>query len=342
MGVTIEQHLHNSQRIWVHVSTKGVTRIGRTFPGQMSPNPAAAIVRLSPQQFRKLTGVPMPAISEVDSWQQIFCDLNQLDSEIISKCVSPPLPIPRTTMRKLFEKCRANTSLDEQVHWADQLTAGELASAFIKSIDEFKGYRNTEPFYPSTRRILPVLSTNQPIRSSRDLAIVLNAQGPAKVVNDPCLNIRYVDYEVVPARTTGGAKYDDGKEGRTWVRLDLLLLADNPVIAEVKLRSDKNPFYALVQALTCAAELATPAQRDRLQRRRYPQLLTKAPFEIYTIVYEPNRNGEDWRRLLLRAEEMCRELISMPIIRKYIDRFAILELLEPNNGIVSFKRVFKT
>ncbi len=244
-------------------------------------------------------------------------------------------------MRRLYEECQAQSSLKKQLDWAATVSAEKLAEAFRESVDQFAGYCNAEPFYPASRGELSKPVPDATIRRCRDLAAYLRMQGVAFVVNDPSLKLRYLDYEVVPARTTGGASYNDGKRSTTWVRLDLLLHADGPVIAEVKLRSDKNPFYALLQALTCAVELATPSQRIRLQSR-YSQINPASPLEIYTVIYRPSVNGEDWHRLLLRSEEMSRKLISLPSIRRYIGRFAILELLEPKSGIISFKRVFKT
>jgi hypothetical protein len=343
MGVTIEQHAHNGRLTWVHVSTLRATRRSRTFPGSITVDPTKARVRLSRQQVRELTGIKPPPITDEQRWQEIFRQLEQIDPAIIAQCVAPPPPIPRTRIRSLFQECRTCTSLKEQARWAQQLTPTALASVFTESVEEFKPYRNTEPFYPASRKPLPVPSANQAIRTSRDLAILLNVQGTAEVVNDPCLNFRYVDCEIVPARTTGGTYADLGK-GTTWVRLDQLLVAEHPVIAEVKLRNDKNPFYALIQALTAAAELATRAQHQRLQRH-YSQHFANtndAGVDIYIITYRSYSNGPIWDVLRVQTQNMCRALSLMPAVRQYIGRFAILELHEPANGIVSFERVFKT
>ena len=49
-----------------------------------------------------------------------------------------------------------------------------------------------------------------------------------------------------------------------------------PIIAEVKVGNDMNPFYALIQTLMYAAELATFNQATRLQQHydqvRFPEL----------------------------------------------------------------------
>jgi hypothetical protein len=342
MGVTIEQHAHNGRLTWVHVSTLRATRRGRTFPGSIIVDPTKARIRLSRQQVRELTGIEPPPITDEQRWQEIFRQLEQIDPAIIAQCGAPLPPIPRTRIRSLFQECRTCTSLEEQARWAQQLKPTALANVFTESVEEFKPYRNTEPFYPASRRSLPVPSTNQAIRTSRDLAILLNAQGTAEVINDPCLNFRYVDYEIVPARTTRGT-YADGGNGTEWVRLDQLLVTEHPVIAEVKLRRDKNPFYALIQALTAAAELATPAQHQRLQRHYPKQFATTngAEVDIYIITYRSHENGRTWDELYVQTQNMCSELSSMPTVRKYISRFAILKVHGPVEGIVKFERVFK-
>jgi hypothetical protein len=341
LSVTIEQHLLNGQATWVHVSTRGVTRIGRTFPGRINVDPEAAARRLLPRQIRALTGIRPPPITEEDAWREIFRVLDQIDPATIAQLTTPPSAIPRTAMRSLFQECRTHTSLDSQARWARQLTPTALASAFTTSVDQFRSYRNVEPFYPATRPALPVPSPGQRILDNRDLAILLNAQKTAVVVNDPSLNFRYVDYEVVPARNTGRATYADGKKGTTWVRLDQLLVVERPAIAEVKLRNDKNPFYALVQVLTAAAELLTPAQRDRLGQH-YPQLgaISDPTVDIYVITYRSHENGPTWHQLRDQTEDMCRALSAIRAVRQHIARFALLELQDPMNGVVSFQSLF--
>jgi hypothetical protein len=343
LGITIEQITRNGRPIWVHVSTRGTTRIARTFPGTITFEPAEASIRLSPQQVHRLTDSLLPPITQPARWQQIFRRLSQFGPSDFAQVTAIAPVIPRTKMRKLFAECGKCTSLDAQLCWGKKLKPEELADALIKSIDQFTSYLNGEPFYPA-RKPLPAPSTIESIRSSRELAILLSAQETAEVINDPHLNFKYVDYEVVPARTTGNTVYDDGKRGTTWVRLDQLLVGKRPIIAEVKIRTDKNPFYALIQALTAAVELLTPAQQDRL-RRHYPQSFPNnddRTVDIYLIIYQWRRNGQAWQDLLAYAQETCHALSRIAKVQKYITTFAVLELLEPCKSTVTFKRLFST
>jgi hypothetical protein len=96
------------------------------------------------------------------------------------------------------------------------------------------------------------------------------------VVGDSLLDVpaadlafEYADRELLTQRTTSPARWEDGTPNRGGVRLDVLLanLDDRtPIAAEVKIARDMDPFFALVQALACAAHLGTPNQYERLRR----------------------------------------------------------------------------
>jgi hypothetical protein len=81
------------------------------------------------------------------------------------------------------------------------------------------------------------------------------------VIDNPELNFSFVDRELVPTRTTHERFFENGEPANCFRRLDWLLANAQdrlPIIAEVKVRNDKNPFSALVQLLMYAAELVTP------------------------------------------------------------------------------------
>ena len=84
----------------------------------------------------------------------------------------------------------------------------------------------------------------------------------------PDLAFEYVDRELLLQRTESPAKWENGAINRGGIRPDILL-ADletrTPIVAELKLRGDMDPFYALVQALAGAAHLATSAQYERMR-----------------------------------------------------------------------------
>ena len=158
----------------------------------------------------------------------------------------------------------------------------------------------------------------------------------------------FLDRELVATRTTGGATHEG-----TAVRLDLLLcnIADRtPIIAEVKRTSDvnplkqhykpatdKDPFSALVQALACAAQLATPAQYARLAlwgqtltcgKKDYPAeaniaACDPAVFDVYVVLH--NRpQGTHLSELGVEAERLAALLLAQPSVARHIRRIACL------------------
>jgi hypothetical protein len=162
-----------------------------------------------------------------------------------------------------------------------------LAADYAQSVEQFSTYENDERFYDQRveHEIAPL-----PIRRTIDLALRLRTAGGlapdpngsgsvgelpkgVRAVASEQLGFDYCDREIVAARTTGGASFDDGSSATRALRLDLLLVARHgrvPTVGEVKLKTDKDPFAALIQALACAAHLATQSQYARLTKT-YPE-----------------------------------------------------------------------
>jgi hypothetical protein len=96
-----------------------------------------------------------------------------------------------------------------------------------------------------------------------------------------------------------------------------LLLANRkdkfPIVGEVKVTTDKDPFFALVQSLMYAVELTTESQRGRLtsaygSRLSFPD---KGPFaDIYLILVSYPR--DDDRSELLRLTSQLAESLLAP------------------------------
>jgi hypothetical protein len=158
----------------------------------------------------------------------------------------------------------------------------------------------------------------------------------------------YLDRELVPTRTTGGATHEG-----TAICLDLLLrnAADRtPVVAEIKRTSDldlarpelkpatdKDPFAALVQALACTAQLATPPQYERLafwgravardgKDNPAPAVIPRVAvpsFDIYLVLH----NRPTGTHLTELGEETARLsglLLAQPAVARHVRRIACL------------------
>lgn len=83
-----------------------------------------------------------------------------------------------------------------------------MAKAFRRS----KDYGNPEPFYETTRKPLrTVQEIPVDIERTEHFAAVLKAQGCGRIEDGPNFGFRYVERELVPARTTSPAQYPNGE-----------------------------------------------------------------------------------------------------------------------------------
>ena len=184
-------------------------------------------------------------------------------------------PIPFTPMHKLYcevRKLGQKRRLELANDYIDDPAL--LDTLFRDSVEAYENrYSNVgEPFHPTDRQ-LQRLEPGSDIDRGYNLASILayprgqqwQIQG-AKAEH----TFRFVDYETAPLRTTGGATYEEtGKRGRGPVADLLLIAADgSPIVGEVKAatatRYDTDAVMALIQALTLAAALATPQQKQRI------------------------------------------------------------------------------
>jgi len=155
----------------------------------------------------------------------------------------------------------------------------------------------------------------------------------------------YCDREIVAARTTGGARFEDGASPRKALRLDLLLVARDgrlPVVGEVKLRTDKDPFSALVQAMACASHLATPGQHERL-RSVYPEAnfveSGQPRIDILLLLGKFPAKATYLPELLKATEGLSAQLLASSLVSASVRRIACLDVpldREPVSATVRF------
>ena len=181
----------------------------------------------------------------------------------------------------------------------------ELATESAASVAHFAPYSNLdEQFYPER----PERHYSEDFKNTNDVVLRLKEQKQVIPVDAPdraigrdagptvtavlasALASTYVDRELLVQRTTSPAKWEDGKRNLGGVRLDVLLadVADRtPIVAELKLPGDMDPFFALVQALACAAHLATPNQYERMRRRpgggQFPRLDGAPRLDVWVL-----------------------------------------------------------
>ena len=202
--------------------------------------------------------------------------------------------------------------LAEAEHFAAR--PDELASELSASVAHFTPYDNRpEAFFDKPRpdREAP----DGPIKATHHLASRLEKAGriapregerltaetPDSVVPVPAeqLAFDYVEREVTVTRTTL-AKWEHGPQGGSRFSLDLLLSAVDgraPIAAEVKIGTDKDTWYAFIQALASLACLATPHQYERLRKHlndkgHWPELAGRPPMlDLYVLFVDSPKTG---------------------------------------------------
>ena len=280
---------------------------------------------------------------------------NALDAQVI----------PATPIVELYDTLHAKgVSRKERLRRARAFVAdpASLAELFWQSVLALGDYLpNHEGFYTSRhhyavgeKKASSTTDLALRIRDCRGLAPQAAARagtpaatvpGVAAVTADQ-LACEYLDREIVATRTTGHASH-----GGTAVRLDLLLrnATDGvPVVAEIKRTADSNPtdphatpstdmdpFAALIQALACTAQLATPAQYARLSRwgraEQSDTIDLPAPadladlavplFDVYLVLH--NRpSGTYLHDLGLEASRLSERLLAHPKVARHVRRIA--------------------
>ncbi len=248
--------------------------------------------------------------------------------------MSPRTPIPRTPIQVYYKRVCA-MSYAQRLGLADDLLndPSPLAEVFASSVETFSTYENQEAFYSNPSRAPKRPEPPGEIVETHHVAWYLRQQETLTVADAPELTARYVDYEIAPTRTTDHAVFDDGGSWRTGMFVDLLLSNSRdstPIVGELKIRSDKDPFTALVQVLACAAHLATPQQYERLCRfapagqfsvRECPLL------DGYVLLYRfLEVQQAELEQLGAKADQLSARLLADPRVGDRLRRIACLDL----------------
>lgn len=261
--------------------------------------------------------------------------------------------IPITPIWRRYQSLR-KASQQERLAEAQRLVEhpDELAHEFAASVAHFASYSNLEdPFYPSGRtdhkyaveigrtndvvlrlaaqkRLAP---TDAPSRLTEH-----DAEAAVSAVPASLLACEYIDRELLVQRTNSPAEWEDGTRNVGGLRLDILL-ADvvdrTPIIGELKLPGDMDPFFALVQALACAAHLATFDQykrmRRHLERGRFHELSAAPRLDVWVLFLDSSTSqaekpprGRYMPDLQCAAEALAPRLLAQAGMYRFIRRIA--------------------
>ena len=279
-------------------------------------------------------------------------------------CMTDKRTVPTTPLLRRYQRLAKGREKDR---WAEarlfeQDPADYLetfASEFEQSVETFATYDNAdEGFYGKRKE--PDRIAAEDHSNTYDLVkelmqpgfvVTPNEDGNRTLVSSelladvPATDLRFrsIDRELVVHRTTHST-WDDGRQARGGVRIDLLMASGTPqlpAVGELKIGDDKDPFFALLQALTGAAHLATEPQYRRVvqtygEAERLTPPTVPPQLDAYVLHFRPVEADNDERHLCKRAAEAFREqVLTYEPVSRSVRRLAVLELAFDQEGKVS-------
>lgn len=247
--------------------------------------------------------------------------------------------IPETPLQTSYRELR-KSSFAKRLDLAKSHLAGSgrgLADEFKESIADATSFFGNhdfseQPLYPKARTQRGPLGLKNSVTLGRYLQRHRVKQWA--VVGDSSLDFYYLDRELVATRAPG-ARLEGGRSTRLGPRIDLLLAnaeTGRPILGEVKLTSsnspDKDPYYALIQALASAAYLLPRNQISRLALDSHdPEgRITDlgGGVELYLLIGHPPERSRYWHDLQEVTGDLARVLA--PRIEASVSRIAGLQL----------------
>lgn len=237
-------------------------------------------------------------------------------------------------MTRIDDIYREHSGLTKTKQAETQVSAADVVSGFRETVAELQAFPGAGRFHDGKRTALRALAERESsgkgstIDNTEDFQAWLGLPR-WRVTNDKRLDFHYVDRELIADRieTAGGPAYATGQK----VKLDALLVNANegdrtPIIGEIKVASDQNARYALLQALAAAALLMPESQRQRF-RAAYPEhFADDVPkrLDVYVLTHRPQMTGKPGL-LHTMALDLCEELRTQAELGQWIRRIAVLD-----------------
>jgi hypothetical protein len=230
---------------------------------------------------------------------------------------------------------------------AKEMEPEQLEHEFNESATRFGSFTaEGQGFYEADPRVRDVDKNQKSDARTYGWAMAM-IKAPVKVEGAPDLDFAYLDREIVPTRTRPAREFDS--EDGASLRIDLLLAdaaTGRPIIGELKIATDKDPYTGLVQALAAAAQMLSAGQRRRLTEHserpglreriaplRLAGIEDESLLDVYVLLADFPDFGRDRFEQMKRAEVLARELESRRLCRG-LGRIRILALSKDADGLV--------
>ena len=336
---------HGETTGWYHVVRKGESITVRPIdPATRGPDRVLTTdqfaatfdiqEQFSLEEIRKRTKLPVNTyrVGQVNAWAHAIEEIERQKTEPRKTLV------PVTKLRSLYD----------WLHTAPKIVHAAVAQGFAASPEamvkicslsqkQFASYQPPHLFEPHDRSEYKN-SENEELKRTRALAdrFEKRAKSVFPVDTGPHrldLDFWYVVRELDPRNTRQGVFENGGSAKGTGAGgIDLLLAHATdgiPIVGEVKIGRDTNPFYGLVQALMYAVELCTPEQQKRLAgsfRERFADLTGTPRADVYLLLKDCPTDKLH-QRILRDTEVLARGMYQTKSIASIIRRIVCLDVM---------------
>lgn len=320
---------------WYHIRTAGKklpdSVIAREIP--QLPDTLDEILKTDASRFVKADSLHQYSYPEINDMNVVPIKANEIKSDDLTMWTAirdrirahdsnsnPQTVVPITSLRRCYDFLRTNSNDAIQRCMARGFDIHGLMNLWNESINQLQNFQPGCSLLSNNQRADLELRED-PLGSTNDLVKRLIDYNNGQVVfKDQTL--AYVTRELNPLRTEGGvfetghAASNSGSGG-----MDLLLVSNDgqPVVGEIKINEDMNPFFALIQSLTYAAELSTPNQLNRLRDPdafgdTFKETQNDGPQVGICIIIARYPDESDKKRYLAKTKQLADELVAEGIV----------------------------
>jgi hypothetical protein len=229
--------------------------------------------------------------------------------------------VPKTELRhfyRILTKLSFATSTQQRI-LSDLLRKGnyrklvELYNNSYKHVEKIYDNRG-EPIFDNSKRKSITISTPV-IKGTNDVVSYLSINKQLNTVIPSQYNFEYIEREVSPLRTTNGIDNIWEKASRSGTGgIDFIgwnIANDKPILAEIKVNNDQNPFYALIQQLTYLSEISTPKQIERVNKYHLfgsNHSLSSDSFFIYILSFRTKKFDGKYNLMLSETKQLANNI----------------------------------
>lgn len=251
--------------------------------------------------------------------------------------------IPRTKLHYFYDSL-SRYPIKSQIVICENLKENLhcLLHLYIDACKDFSRYSNIKEAFVHFPKKRKPLKISRNITKTTDLLALLDNQKELKVKNSCNLSFEYIEREINPWRTRG-TMFENGVLGKRSGTggLDFIGINknNNPILGEVKIKNDKNAFYAFIQLLTYCSELFTKNQIERIKSQHlFGKYKIEPPVSLYIVLHEHNPEGAT-HQLIEKTSNLAKsfqeEIISEKSLNSFqkIGHIACLESIVVNRAL---------